>query len=77
MAAGRIRWVDVFKGILILLVIFGHAVQGVAADATLATNVQHDSIKLAKDFVYGFHMPAFFVASGFFACGLYAKDMRK
>ena len=75
MAAGRVRWVDVFKGILILLVVFGHAVQGVAADATLATSVQHDSIKLAKDFVYSFHMPAFFVASGFFAGGLYAKNM--
>ena len=77
MAAGRSRWVDVFKGILILLVVFGHAVQGIAADTTLAASVQHDSIKLAKDFVYSFHMPAFFVASGFFAGGLYARDMRK
>ena len=72
---GRVRWVDVLKGVLILLVVFGHAVQGLAADAMLAENPQIQGIHFARDMVYSFHMPAFFVVSGFFAGGLWRKDL--
>lgn len=74
---GRVRWVDVLKGVLILLVIFGHAVQGLAADAMLAAHPQVQGIRLVKDVIYGFHMPAFFVVSGFFAGGLWRKDLAR
>ena len=72
---GRVRWVDVLKGVLIVLVILGHAVQGLAADATLAAHPHIQGIRIVKDVIYGFHMPAFFVVSGFFAGGLWRKDM--
>lgn len=73
----KVRWVDILKGLLILLVIFGHAVQGLAADATLEANPQYQGIVVVKDTIYSFHMPAFFVVSGFFAGGLWQKDLRR
>ena len=52
---GRITWVDVTKGVAMFLVFFGHlGVQWFPAlDRTL-------------DAIYTFHMPLFFVTSGFF-----------
>lgn len=50
MSQKRINWVDTAKGIAILLVIFGH----MPAD------------DFVHDFIYSFHMPLFFIISGFF-----------
>ena len=44
----RIEWVDVFKGIAILLIVFGHFSIG----------------QTAKNFIYSFHVPLFVFASG-------------
>lgn len=56
----RIVEIDILKGIGILLVILGHCVpdypQNLRAD---------ESSSFIEQFVYGFHMPLFFVCSGF------------
>jgi fucose 4-O-acetylase-like acetyltransferase len=45
----RIAWIDILKGIGILLVVFGH----ITPDGTV------------KTFIYSFHMPLFFFVSGY------------
>ncbi len=69
----RIEWVDLYKGILIFLVVLGHGFQGIASDNSLNTVVSFSSILNAKLIIYSFHMPAFFLAAGFFARSLYTK----
>lgn len=46
----RIEWIDIAKGIGIILVVIGHISQ----------------IKVLNDIIYSFHMPLFFMISGFF-----------
>lgn len=50
-AAGRIDWVDVAKGVVIVLMIYGHAIEVESKPWLL---------------VFSFHMPFFIMASGFF-----------
>lgn len=52
----RIDWIDVSKGILIFLVVYGHFAQNVAYHV--------DGIAFIRRFIYSFHMPAFFMISG-------------
>jgi len=60
----RTVWIDVCKGICIVLVVYGHISGGLEASGTLGNN----SIWMKlRDWVYLFHMPAFFVLSGIFA----------
>lgn len=51
-------WADSLKGILILLVVLGHAIQGVLSETADSNHIYN--------FLYSFHMPAFFAISGFF-----------
>lgn len=44
----RIGWIDITKGIAIILVILGHSIIGLKAN----------------DFIFSFHMPIFFIVSG-------------
>ena len=53
---GRIEYLDVAKGIGILLVVFGHVVWGGNYDVPYAQGI--------SNFIYSFHMPLFFVVSG-------------
>ncbi|MBQ6180935.1 MAG: acyltransferase family protein [Ruminococcus sp.] len=50
-AKKRIEYIDIAKGIAIILVIIGHTVP----DGSFL-----------KDYIYGFHMPLFFLVSGYF-----------
>jgi fucose 4-O-acetylase-like acetyltransferase len=60
----RVGWVDCCKGICIVLVVYGHIEGGVQA----ARVITDDSIFAAiRDWVYLFHIPAFFFLSGLFA----------
>jgi len=62
-AQARAQWVDVARGLGIVLVVFGHAVGGVIS-AGLATP---DGLWSAAFYlVYTFHMPLFFFLSGLF-----------
>ena len=49
----RIAWIDVAKGIGMLLVIFAHCFSNVAGEV------------IPRAFLYSFHMPLFFILSGF------------
>lgn len=51
MNKSRVEWIDVCRGLLMILVVFGHS-----------AFIQHYS-EIHK-FIYWFHMPAFFVLSG-------------
>lgn len=64
----RIEWVDIVKGLLILSVIFGHAIQellkvrGIGFEDNFWRNI-----------IYSFHMPAFMAMSGYL---IYGKQLR-
>lgn len=55
----RIKWIDQYKGFLGLLVVIGHAIEW----SQLSNNIQF--FELLFFIIYTFHMPAFFVLSGF------------
>lgn len=50
-----IEWIDIAKGILIILVVLGHSIPG--------PHYELDKYKL--NYIYLFHMPAFFIISGY------------
>ncbi len=59
----RSSWVDVAKGILIILVVLGHLIGGLSTSGLLGTSrfwVQ------AYYWIYAFHMPAFVLLAGLF-----------
>lgn len=62
----RIEWVDIFKGLLIIFVVLGHAAQGISSNEYLSDDTGYVAIRFFKNMIYSFHMPAFFVASGLF-----------
>lgn len=62
----HIETVDILKGITIILVVIGHAVQGVVSSQHLTINTEYNSIFILKQIIYGFHMPLFFIIAGLF-----------
>src|SRR5258706_10382589 len=72
-ASTRVRadWVDVAKGIGIVLVVFGHAVDGLLK-ARLAD--AGSGWAAAYFAVYTFHMPLFFLLAGLFVQERLASD---
>jgi fucose 4-O-acetylase-like acetyltransferase len=58
-SANRIALWDNARLVLMVLVIFGHSIEGIRAEGSAATAVY--------DVVYAFHMPAFLLISGWFA----------
>ncbi|MCO5950389.1 acyltransferase family protein [Mucilaginibacter flavidus] len=61
-AAARLNWVDHAKGIGIILVVFGHVIKGL----NTANLIDPVFFNYAVNFVYSFHMPLFFILSGYF-----------
>lgn len=59
----RHDWIDVAKGIGILLVVYGHVARGVFS-ANLG--MDPDFFIVVDRFIYSFHMPLFFFLSGIF-----------
>jgi fucose 4-O-acetylase-like acetyltransferase len=59
----RQEWVDIAKGIGILLVVYGHIARGVAS-AGMETD--YPTLRLVDSVVYTFHMPLFLFLSGLF-----------
>ncbi|MFD1549909.1 acyltransferase family protein [Levilactobacillus fuyuanensis] len=66
MGKKRIRTFDIAKGIAILLVVFGHALQGMRDSEGITVNSLHSSIYIICSIIYTFHMPLFFFVSGLF-----------
>lgn len=58
--AKRIEWVDVVKGLLILTVVLGHAIQ-----ETLKVRGIAFEDNFWRNIIYSFHMPAFMAMSGY------------
>lgn len=59
----RLGWVDVFRGLAIGLVVVGHVLGGLSVTTGIRDGAQ---IQPVWDWIYSFHMPAFFWASGLF-----------
>lgn len=59
MSNRRLIWLDSLKGILILFVILGHAIQCLYGDGCHNNHIWN--------IIYSFHMPAFMAVSGWFA----------
>ncbi len=70
----RINSVDTVKGIAIVLMVFGHTVQG-ALHRQLwdAQPAMVRGLSFTEYFIYSFHMPAFFFVSGLFIAGSVAR----
>ena len=62
-APDRLDWVDLAKGLGILLVVFGHVWRGLASARLPIPPHQFHAI---DQFLYSFHMPLFFLISGLF-----------
>ncbi len=58
----RKSWIDVCKGVAILLVVVGHAIRGLYAKGLIA----EPSFTAIDSRIYSFHMPVFFALSGYF-----------
>jgi len=70
-AGARAEWVDVAKGMGIVLVVLGHAIGGVVSAGLAAPNsAWADTFYL----IYTFHMPLFFVLAGLFVEQRLASD---
>lgn len=75
----RNQAVDNLRGFLTVLVVFGHAVIGVMGRMPNRSVIQNPWL-LTVTLIYSFHMPAFFVLSGFFfstASDMDGDKMRK
>lgn len=57
MQAKRLIWADSLKGVLIILVVLGHAIQETLKDGCFDNHLWNC--------IYSFHMPAFMAVSGF------------
>lgn len=60
-SGSRMQWLDIAKGIGIILVILGHAPRDIMRQ-------QFFGIDFGYQFIYAFHMQLFFIASGYLFC---------
>jgi len=63
MPENRIGWIDVVKGIGIILVVLGHDLRGLATSRILSPA---GAAETTDRWIYSFHMPLFFFLSGLF-----------
>lgn len=68
----RTKWVDIAKGIGIILVVYGHVLRGLH-EANL--DMSERFFEVSDALVYGFHMPLFFFLSGMFAAKWARRDL--
>ena len=60
---GRIAWLDMTKGVLILLMVLGHTINGMVGAGIVG---EQSALPWVVRWVYMFHMPTFFLISGIF-----------
>lgn len=68
----RIGWIDALKGIVIILVVFGHNIQYGSGGMYLQEKSFYND--LVFKFIYSFHMPCFMLISGYFFGFTVKKD---
>lgn len=61
----RVTWIDLAKGLTILLVVFGHVIIGLF-DSHVYTGTIQSQLLVWVQAIYLFHMPVFFALSGYF-----------
>lgn len=59
----RIEWIDALKGFAILTVVIGHCADGILS-AGMYSQYKFE-LQVLHDAIYSFHMPLFFIVSGF------------
>ena len=67
----RIHWLDAWKGFATLLVVLGHIADGYLDAGLFAENTA--ALQRIYEVIYSFHMPLFFVLSGYAFYIAYAK----
>ena len=72
MATEREKWLDGLKGFAILLVILGHVLSGYLDAGTFPE--AYYSLYGVRTWIYSFHMPLFFLISGFTFTLAYYRD---
>lgn len=65
-AAARSDWIDIAKGIGILLVVYGHVARGLMNGGVPLDRAWFTAVDTV---IYAFHMPLFFLLSGWFFVG--------
>nr|WP_321465563.1 acyltransferase family protein [uncultured Desulfobulbus sp.] len=70
----RYEFIDTAKGLLILLVVFGHAWRAVFNNNILCEKSLYHAV---DSWIYSFHMPAFFFLAGIFALQSSCKPFRE
>lgn len=64
LAVSRVLWIDVVRGIMIILMIFGHNIQFGSGADILDNQLFFDN--LVFRFIYSFHIPCLMILSGYF-----------
>lgn len=59
----RITWIDTMKGVAMIAVVLGHVVQGYLVAGMFPE--ERTILQALFDFIYTWHMPLFFMASGY------------
>lgn len=70
----RIETFDVWKGIIIFLVVLGHAAGGIIHSVPLSFEDEGNAVVVLFHFIYSFHMPAFFLIAGVFSSSWLKKS---
>ncbi|HMG08151.1 MAG TPA: acyltransferase family protein [Mucilaginibacter sp.] len=70
----RLSWVDYSKGIGIVLAVYGHVIRGLKEAGAIDDGT---FFRYSDTFVYSFHMPLFFILSGYFFYDSFIKDPAK
>jgi fucose 4-O-acetylase-like acetyltransferase len=60
-AAKRIQWIDIARGIGIILVVYAHAARGLVLSKVLPSG---GALLAVDTVIYSFHMPLFFILAG-------------
>lgn len=73
MSEKRIDYLDIAKGIGIILVVLGHSFP----DASYTVGIQNPICKVIFELIYTFHMPLFFFISGYLSPKLVIQKEKK
>lgn len=72
----RKPYMDVYKGLLMLFVIFGHISYAIGVNVNNHSNIVYNCLQgFASNWIAPFYMAAFFVASGF--CSSFSKPLKQ
>lgn len=71
----RIYWIDALKGFATIFVVIGHIFDGYIKAGLFESN--RDFLSYGFKIIYGFHMPLFFIVSGYVFQMAYIKDGKK